>query len=145
MNIYLLNNIKKDLNFNKINLYDSWLANMAVLYGEIIFDNTSHTLYRMHDKNVQGFGTNYFSWIMNRVKKLKSNDLYKYNIQINYFIHYNWNYFSNEQKYELNKFINMNTSLVRRILYIISIKFFRQSYFQTLGFKILYLLGFYSS
>lgn len=145
MNKYLLNMLKKDLNISKIYVYDSWVANMAVLYGEIIFDNTPHTLYRMHDKNVQGFGTNYFSWIMNRLKKLRSNDLYKYSVQINYFIHYNWNYFSNEQKLEFSKFIDMNTSLVRRILYIISTKFYRQSYFQTLGFKILYLLGFYSS
>ncbi|WP_296876975.1 glycosyltransferase [Thomasclavelia sp.] len=134
----------KNINFDKIYMYDYWICNVAAIFGNIIFDNNSHTLYRMHDQNVLGYGNNKINWTINRLKKVRKGELTKQAIQINYFYEYYNDQLSNEQKDEIENFLKAKKIFYKRINYALSSKFYRQSKLETLLFKLLYIFKQYN-
>ncbi|OUQ33213.1 glycosyltransferase [Massilimicrobiota timonensis] len=142
-NYELFKQIKCDLNYDNIYVYDAWITNVAAITGNIIFDNNPHTLYRMHNQNVLGFGENYISWIKNRFMKLINNEISQYSKQITYFTNVYYNDLNYNQKQEMLKFEKSKKNFLARIEYIFKTKLYRQSKIETMYFKILYLLNFY--
>ena len=105
MNQKLLDELKKEIDYSKIYVHDSWITNVAMLCGKLIFNNDSFTYYRQHQENEIGFGKGTLGWIKERLKRIKKSDNKKYANQINYFFHIYKEKMSSNQYKEINKFI----------------------------------------
>lgn len=139
MNQALHQYFKRDLDYTKIYVHDSWITNVAAIHGKIIFDNCPHTYYRQHNNNQIGFGSGVFGWIKERLKRISNNDNYKYAIQIKYIYDEYKSDLNKSDLLELERFLESGNSLPKRIKYALTTKFYRQKRFETLLFRLLYL------
>ena len=135
--------LKAEVDCSKIYVHDFWITYMAFLHGKAIFDNQSHTYYRQHGTNTVGFGKNTVEWIVERLKRIGHSDNKKIATQISYFYDTCEEYMDEELKEKVGAFIHSQTSLGRRISYLRKTNLYRQKNFETVLFKILYLLGGY--
>lgn len=135
--------LKAEVDCSKIYVHDFWITYMAFLHGKAIFDNQSHTYYRQHGTNTVGFGKNSVEWIMERLKRIGNSDNKKIAAQINYFYDTCAQYMDAELKTKVEEFIQSQSNVWKRIVYLFHMKLYRQKNFETILFKILYLLGGY--
>ncbi len=135
--------LKGDMDCSKIYVHDFWITYMAFLFGKVIFDNQSHTLYRQHGTNTVGFGRNRLEWIKERVKRVEHSDNKKIAEQIGYFYETYQTAMDDELKEKIELFVRSQTSFFRRFIYICRTTLYRQRNFETILFKVLYLLGGY--
>ena len=135
--------LKEDMDCSKVYVHDFWITYMAFLYGEAIFDNQSHTLYRQHGTNTVGFGKNTVERICERLKRIGNSDNKKIAMQIGYFYDMCQNDMDEELKEKIRDFIQSQKNILQRISYLCRTKLYRQRKIETLLFKILYLVGGY--
>ena len=135
--------LKADIDCSRIYVHDFWITYVALLFGKVIFDNQSHTLYRQHRTNTVGFGKNSIEWICERLKRIGNNDNKKIAAQIHYFHEQYEKYMSEDLKKEISAFIQAQNSFWSRLSYLRKTPLHRQKDFETLLFRILYLLGGY--
>lgn len=144
MNRHLFELLKKaEVDTSKIYVFDSWISNVAMISGKIIFDNIPHAFYRQHRGNQLGAGGNALSQFLLCIKRANKGDCKKQTKQIAYFA-------SVYQKElldlgfwdEINRFIHAN-GFFDRFAYIISSKLHRQKKYETVAFKIAYIFGKY--
>lgn len=139
----LLELIKGDLDFSRVYVYDSWITNVAMLYGKIIFNKSSYTLYRQHKGNQLGSGTGRIGQLLASAKRTETGDGFKYRHQIEYFVEKNKDELSKKGFYrEINNFISAQT-LTRKILYALKGKLYRQKKIETVAFYAAVILGKY--
>ena len=81
----LLKLLQEDIDISKIYVYDSWTMNVAMLYGKILFNNESYTLYRQHQRNQLGYGKGVVGQLKSSAKRIKKDDGTRYRRQIEYF------------------------------------------------------------
>lgn len=141
MNKKLLNLLRNNIDISKIYVYDTWITNMAMLYGKIIFNNRPYTLYRLHGDNQLGYGFGRFGQMISSAKRSVNGDGRKYMIQIRYFIDQN-KVELERQGYlkELVRFVRSD-SFWKRIKYTMNGKVYRQSKVETVAFYICYIIG----
>lgn len=145
MNRELLNLIC-EANPSELYGHDSFIVNVAILGGVIIFDNTPHASYRQHNSNQLGTSNyNLFSWAIQRIKRIKKGDSVKYAKQIEYIAGYCDPIMSEEQKAELNSFLRGRATFLSKIKYLKSKKIYRQEKFDDFAFCLLYLFGGYDT
>ncbi len=135
--------LKQEIDCSKIYVHDFWIMYMAMLYGKAIFDNESHTWYRQHGTNTVGFGKNRMEWIIGRLKRIGHSDNKKIGEQIKYFYDRCKEDMSGELREKVGDFIHSQGSLWKRIGYLGRTKLYRQKRFETVLFKVLYLVGGY--
>ncbi len=137
----LLDMLKGDIDVSQIYVYDSWITNIAMLYGKILFNNESYTLYRQHQKNQLGYGKGKIGQILSSLKRAKSGDGRKYRAQIKYFVETNKDMLC-EKKYfdEINKYL-LSEKLVSKIKYMFVGKLYRQTWIETLAFYVANAIG----
>lgn len=135
--------LKRDVDCSKIYVHDFWITYMAMLYGKVIFDNESHTLYRQHGTNTVGFGKNRLEWIIGRLKRIGHSDNKKIAAQIHYFYESCRGDMSEDLRRKTEDFMDSQGSLWKRLSYLGRTKLYRQKSFETILFKVLYLLGGY--
>lgn len=137
--------LKDDIDYSRIYVHDSWITKVASVYGKIIFDNNSYTLYRQHGSNEVGFGKGIIGWIRERIKRVNKSDNAKLSEEIYYFYEKHAKNMDIKDRKEIEAFIKSQRSIVTRLLYVIKTKMYRQRTFETLLFKLLYLSGGYKS
>ena len=135
--------ITSKIDVSKIYYYDSWITNVAVVKGKIIFDNTPHTYYRQHSNNEIGYGKSRFSWYKERIKRIKNNQSKKYSKQIDYFIKKYYDDLTSDSKLEMTKYQQSKRNFLKRVHYILRCKLYRQRKIETRLFKLMYLVGLY--
>ena len=135
--------LKQDIDYSKIYVHDFWITYMATLYGKVIFDNNSHTLYRQHGENSIGFGKNTIEWFSERLKRIKKSDSKKIAAQMHFFYENYHSLLKKEEEEELIKFIKEQKNFLRRMRYVFTTKMYRQKTVETFLFKMLYLVGGY--
>lgn len=145
MNQALLDELKKPIDDTKIYVYDSWITNVAMVKGKIIFNNDSFVYYRQHQNNEVGFGEGKIGWFKERVKRIRNNDNKKYAMQIVYFYNRYREILSIDQNKELYQFIHSQNNFFLRLRYVIFSRLYRQRKVETFLFKILYLLNGYKA
>lgn len=123
---------------------DLWVTNVAAVTGKIIFDNTPHTLYRMHHDNKLGFGEGNADWVKQRISRAESHEGAKFSKQLRYFYSVFCDRLTDEQKDEVQKFLSSQRSFSKRAGYIGKTKFWRQREKENTLFKLLYLFGGYN-
>lgn len=137
--------LKKKIDYKKIYVHDSWITNIGVIYGEVLFDNNSHTLYRQHGANEVGFGKGIIGWIKERMKRIKKQDNTKYANQISYLYEKCEQDLPMNMKKELQRFLKSQKNIFTRIAYMFVTKFYRQRKFENILFRLLYIAGGYKS
>ena len=143
MNNRLIELLKEEIDTNRIYVYDSWIQNIANLYGMIIFDNEPHTYYRQYEGNQLGSGSGMFGQLIASVKRVSTNDGHKYRRQIEYFLEKNENQLKKQGSFkEINRFVISKTFL-RRLEYFFTGKTYRQKRIETFTFRCAVLIGKY--
>ena len=126
--------------------YDSFILNVAVLSGEVVFDNVAHASYRQHENNQLGTSNyNRISWIKQRLNRIQKGDAVKYGTQIEYICEYCKKLMSQEQYDEITRFLECRKSFFKRIGYIVTKRLYRQELFEDIAFCLLYLFGGYNT
>lgn len=141
MNNSLLDLLKNDIDTSQIYVYDSWITNMAMLYGKILFNNKPYTLYRQHLKNQLGYGKGMLGQVMSSVKRTQKGDSKKYKKQIQYFFEKNRTMLEEKGFFdELYKFLD-SEKVIDRVKYMFTGKLYRQKKIESLAFYIANVLG----
>ena len=141
MNSALLKIIQGKIDTSCVYVYDSWITNMAVLYGKVIFNNTPFTCYRQHNKNQMGASGGGFGQLLKSVNRTRMGDGYKYRKQIEYFVKYNEKELQRQGYYnELIRFLAAK-SLKEKVSYVSCSKLYRQKEIETVAFYAAILLG----
>lgn len=130
---------------SRVYVYDSWITNVAALYGKIIFNNSSFTYYRQHEDNQLGSGVGKLGKLFSSGEKTGHGDAAKYKEQMEYFAEMNADELR-RQGYlgELENFFNAKRKS-QKIRYLSTSKLYRQSEAETVAFKGAVLAGEYDS
>lgn len=143
MNNALLKLVQGNIDTSRLYVYDSWICNVAMLYGKILFDNESHTYYRQHRANQLGYGKGKIGQIITSMKHADKGDGCKYRRQIAYFSEKNKiKLVENGYYEEIYKFLSAN-NLIYKLGFTINSKLYRQKKMETLAFRIAVLFGKY--
>ncbi len=141
MNAALLALLQPLPDASRIYVYDSWICNMAVLYGKLIFDPSAHTLYRQHRKNQMGSGSGSLGQLHASGSHALHGDGQKYRAQIAYFAEKNQARLAQEQKLaELEAFLSAE-AFPARLRYALRSKLYRQSRLETAAFRLALIFG----
>lgn len=139
----LLSKIQGALDTSRIYVYDSWICNIAMLYGKILYDNNSYTYYRQHRDNQFGARKGSMGQLLASVKRSTIGDGFKYRNQIEYFVELNKEELEKQGYYEeLLKFISIQSN-ASRCRYILRGKLYRQKTIETIAFYVSVFLGKY--
>jgi len=144
MNAALKEKITQNLDYEKIYVYDSWIVNTAIVCGELVFDNTPHTYYRMHKGNAVGFGEGATGWVHERIHRIQNGELKQYAKQIKYFVECYADELAPDERCEMELFETSKTNFFKRLRYISKTKLYRQKKKEDIMFKMLYLMGGYN-
>lgn len=143
MNEKLAELLRKPIDTSRIYVYDSWITNIANLYGKVLFDNHPHTYYRQYDGNQLGSGVGRLGQLIASRKRISSGDGTKYRKQIEYFVEMNSAKLKEAGYYdEILSFIKAD-SFMKKIKYFTNSKLYRQTSLETLAFKAAVLLNRY--
>ena len=142
----LMNEIRKDIDCTRIYVHDSFIHNIAVFKGKVLFDRTPHNDYRQHGNNVLGASQRkgIFNLIKMRIKRIKRGDNKKYAKQIFYYLDYFGDDLDPAIRDTIEEFFRCQRNFFTRLCYIFKTKLYRQTRFETLSFKLLYLFGGYN-
>ena len=141
MNNCLIELLQREIDIDRIYVYDSWIANMANLYGVLLFDNDPHTYYRQYAGNQLGSGVGKIGQLIRSVTRNKNGDGLKYRKQIEYFFEYNYAKLSEgEYFYEIDRFVNAKT-FSARLKYSLSGRLYRQSSMETVLLYLAIIFG----
>ena len=137
----LLKELQKPLDYSRLYAHDSWITNVAILKGKVFFDNHPHVYYRQHQFNKIGYGKSKSDWFLERINRIRKKDNSRFADQIDYFFEVYGNQMPEKLRVETAKYIQSKSKMFSRFKYIIHSKFYRQSKFQTILFKLLYVFG----
>ena len=128
---------------NVIYMYD-WIAYiLASTFGEVLYENRCLGKYRQHGDNAIGCELKRFSLMKKRLKRLLTNDYKRVSIQMACIYEIFYNKLNEGQQKELRRFLNSRQNFFKRLLYIFITKIKRNTYLESLEFRILYLFNFY--
>lgn len=143
MNEKLIDLLREDIDTNRIYVYDSWIQNVANLYGRILFDNEPHTYYRQYDGNQLGYGVGKIGQLMASIGRNKTGDGHKYRRQIEYFVERNKKKLEAIDAFdELSEFVNAKV-VIDRFKYLTHRNLYRQNRIESIFFFIGYISGNY--
>lgn len=135
--------LNRELDYEKVYSHDLWITNVSVVTGKLIFDNCSHTLYRMHQNNGLGYGKEKIDWLKGRIERAKKKEGKKFSIQLEYFAELYKDKLTFEEMQEVKRFLEFRSNFPKRIKYALSSKFYRQSIGETMLMQVFYCLGGY--
>lgn len=137
----LLELLKDNIDTSKIYVYDSWVLNVANLYGVVLFDNNPHTYYRQYAGNSLGYGSGWIGRLITSVKRIKTNDGIKYRRQIEYFMEKYMDELKKRGYFdELDRFTSAD-SFFERLMYWKCGRLYRQKKIETIFFYVAVVLG----
>ena len=122
---------------------DHWAYLLASAFGKIIYDNTPTTLYRQHGGNAIGYGHNRRTVLRNRFRRTLAGVPRAHGRQLVAFRDLCGDRLSEKDRQELTRFLNARKNFFSRLAYLFRARAHRQSFFENLGFRILYLFGKY--
>ena len=136
-----LRNILLKVPPEKMYLYDWVTYILASAFGKVLFDTNCLGLYRQHGKNVVGYELNAIAQIPRRFKRLTNGAFKQISTQMQYVYELFEDDLNTQYKNELNIFLKSRRNFIKRILYICNTKIKRNTRFESIQFRILYLLG----
>lgn len=143
MNRSLLQLLKAKVDVQNIYVYDSWVLNVAALYGDAVFENAALTLYRQHGGNQLGSGGSSFDKLLTSFRRVGKGEGKTYRKQIAYFLVQHSEKLRSCGYYEEVAALLESRSLLERLRFVIRTRLYRQSVVETIAFKCAFLLGLY--
>lgn len=141
LNNSLLKQISQCTDPGRLYVYDSWIENIAMLKGKIVFNNSPQTLYRQHRGNQMGYGRNTFEQMKRYYGNVHSSRVDKWRMQIEYFAECYEKELREAGVYDsIVEFLGTET-VIDRIRYAARFRFYRQKKIETLAMRAAYLLG----
>lgn len=145
---YVMNRALLDLTFDadsqKIYVHDSYILNVAVINGKLIYDEIPHADYRQHQRNQLGATSRFDKWVTARWRRLKHGDGQKYSIQIEYIYEKFKSAMNEEQRNEIGDFLSARKNFIKRVRYISHTKLHRQKESENKMFYLMYVFGGYN-
>lgn len=136
MNNRLIEKLKTEIDPSRIYVYDSWIQNVANLYGRILFDNEAHTYYRQYEGNQLGSGVGRIGQLLASRKRTDTGDGHKYKNQIGYFLETYEEELKKKGVFsEVQKLVDTG-SFGKRLKFFFSSKLYRQSRLESLAFRV---------
>lgn len=140
MNEKLVEIVKSKIANAEVYVYDSWVTNLAMLFGRILFNNDPQTYYRQHNLNQLGAGAGSMKQLMTSIKHSKAGHGLKYRRQIESFVELNKDDMDKTELKELLYFINSKTFFTR-FLFAIRTKLHRQKRIESIAFRCAIIFG----
>lgn len=138
----LLSLLKKDIDTKLVYVYDSWITNIAMLYGKILFNNESYTYYRQHEQNILGYGNGIIGRLTTSFNHSKSGDGLRYRNQAKYFISLNKSILIDKGIYEqMYSFVCAKSNMLRLKIALKNC-FYRQSKLESLAMYLGIMFGY---
>ena len=139
----LLALIQKPRDVSRIYVYDLWIANLAVLYGQILFDETPRTLYRQHGGNELGYGRDFVGKLVKDGRSALQGKGGRNKIQMAYFAEENRPALEALDLYQPVQDFLKADSFGKRLRVLVHCPFYRQSRLESFLFRTAYLFGKY--
>ena len=127
-----------------VHVIDWWLYLVATGIGEIAFDRNFTVKHRQHGDNAVGYELSLWKQTLERLKKVRSNKGNSISLQLRAFYKHYGRVLSEEKKQEVERFFSSQIKLLSRLGYAATCRAFRQTRFENMVFKILYVLGKYN-
>jgi glycosyltransferase involved in cell wall biosynthesis len=127
-----------------IHVVDGWIYLVAAGIGEVVFDNQFTVLHRQHGKNSVGYELNFLKSTINRLKRVFKNQSNIISFQLKSFQKLYKGEITPEYKDELSLYLNSQQKVINRLEYVFKCKAYRQTFYETSIFKILFILGRYN-
>lgn len=141
----LLQLVPEPICVDDVYFHDTLLLNMALICGRLIYDPEPHANYRQHGLNQMGVEKNFFRWLAIRLKRVQGGDTRTYARQIRYLYHQFSDRMESGLKDEIERFMASQGNFFSRFRYVLGCRFHRHGFWETLGFKILFIGGAYDS
>ena len=123
---------------------DHWAYLLASAFGKIVYDNTPTTLYRQHGSNAIGYGHNRRTVLRNRFRRTLAGVPLSHAKQLIAFERACGDRLSLRDQKEVTRFLSSRRNFFTRLGYLFRARAHRQSFFEDLGFRTLYLFGRYN-
>ncbi len=127
-----------------IYVHDSWVYMVATAFGKAIYDKAQTTLYRQHANNAIGYETGKFKNFLKRLKRLKTGKSRRYSYQLRAFCDLYGDMIPEEYMTESKRYFNSQRNFFTRLGYIMTTKMYRQTRFEGIVFRVMYLFGKYN-
>lgn len=130
--------------FDNVVVVDWWIYLVASGCGKVIFEPRCTVRHRQHGNNSVGYQNNFIKKTIIRVKKINRRDANMISRQLKSFFDIYNDILEEEYKIELEKYLQGLNSVFNRIKYSVITNAYRQTIFETIVFKILYICGKYN-
>jgi rhamnosyltransferase len=138
-----LRNLLLEVPADKMYMYD-WMAYiLASAFGKVIFETRCLGKYRQHGNNAVGYELSPLAQIPRRLKRLKTGAFKLIALQISYFYEIFGARLDEASKKELKRLLGGLSSFPKRLNYALTTKVKRNTRFESLQFRALYVLGAY--
>ena len=135
----------KQFNIEEIYYIDWWIYLIATGIGKSIFSYEPTVKYRQHEENILGYKSNPISDLRKKITLVLRDECRAMANQLREFRNTYRNVLPYEFIDELNSYYDNQSSIIKRVKYVINTNVYRQSFLQTLAFKVLYVIGKYNN
>lgn len=127
-----------------ITMHDAWFYLLGTALGKVVYDESSHILYRQHSSNTLGMANNKLKSAMIRYRNFKKEGKEKpYSKQVEEFLRLYEDQLKESQIHLIRNFLYQRDSLMKRLDYAIKTPLFRQNNRDSFIFRLLYMLNKY--
>ena len=123
---------------------DHWAYLLACALGRVVFDNALVALYRQHGKNTIGYAHNLRTALRNRLRRALAGVPRRHAKQLRAIDRVCGARLCVRDRRELSLFLSSRRSIFTRLCYLLRARAHMQSFFENLGFRVLYLFGCYN-
>ena len=126
-----------------ISVVDWWIYLIASAIGVVIFYNKPLVLYRQHNDNQLGYKANAVAMFLRRFRRLinEGGDGLTGQLRALKVLDYD---IPESYREEVERFLTHQVNFISRIKYAMTAKAYRQKKWETMVFKILYIIGIYN-
>lgn len=143
LNVALLEIVQRPRDVSRIYVYDLWIANLAVLFGQIVFDPEPRTWYRQHGSNELGSSGSGLGKLLKAGKRAFAGEGEKNKKQMAYFAEQFRPELEKQGLAEPVRELLEADTFGKRLRFVCHCPFYRQSGLETLAFKLAVLSGKY--
>ena len=125
----------------QIFVYDWVLYLLACTFGEVLYCSRSCGKYRQHSANAIGYSANWLAHLLRRLQRLRRGDLRGIAAQQGFYLARYHNSLPEASRHALEGFVHSRGCLLARIRFAFTTRTKRDTWFESLQFRILYILG----
>lgn len=131
--------------FRKAHVVDWYIYLIASGVGRVLYSTECSVLHRQHGNNTIGYETNGIYLALKRLRRVCSNEAACITLQLQEVYDSYQDILISAFRKETERFLNCQKNLLLRVYYAVLSKCYRQTIFETILFRILYVAGKYKA